>query len=178
APHREGPGVPGGLPDRPGGRRLPAPARPGRPAGAGGGTPAGLRRHHPRAAAAVHLPGHGAHQLGPAGLQPAVPVPRRDPDRDHPLGASRPDPGAVHGLPVGADEGGGDRPVHRWPARRRRQPAGHLGGRRRPGQPRRVRPGHRGRGDRGRRQGAGHRGLRFRGHQAPRPALRPAGQAL
>ena len=55
---------------------------------------------------------------------------------------------------------------------------GHLRRRRRPGQPRRVRAGHRGRGDRRRRQGAGHGRLRLRRHQAPRPALRPARQAV
>ena len=59
-----------------------------------------------------------------------------------------------------------------------RQPGGHLRRRRRPGQPRRVRAGHRRRGDRRRRQGPGDRRLRLRRHQAPGPALRPAGQAV
>ena len=53
AAHRQGPGVPGGVPHRHGGRHLPAHARAGRRQGAGGGAPAGLRRHHPRARAAV-----------------------------------------------------------------------------------------------------------------------------
>ena len=45
----QGPRVPGRVPDRPGGRRLPAPAQPRRSRRARGGTPALLRRHHRRA---------------------------------------------------------------------------------------------------------------------------------
>ena len=45
--HRQGAGVPGGLPHRPGGRCLPAHALAGRQARARGGAPAGLRRPHP-----------------------------------------------------------------------------------------------------------------------------------
>ena len=45
--HRQGPGVPGRVPHRARGRRLPAPALARRPDRAGGGAPAGLRRHHP-----------------------------------------------------------------------------------------------------------------------------------
>ena len=109
AAHRQGAGVPGRLPDRPGGRRLPAPAGPRRPAGAGGGAAAGLRRDHAGAAAAVPVPRDGAHQLGPAGLQPAVPVPRRAARRHGALGEPRADARAEHrlqpGLLVGADRG-------------------------------------------------------------------------
>ena len=47
AAHRQGAGVPGRLPHRHGGRRLPAHALARRPEGARGGAPARLRRHHP-----------------------------------------------------------------------------------------------------------------------------------
>ena len=49
AAHGQGPRVPGGVPDRAGGGRVPAPAHARRPGRAGRGAPAGLRRHHPRA---------------------------------------------------------------------------------------------------------------------------------
>ncbi len=93
AAHRQGPGVPGGLPDRPGGRRLPAPALAGRHPGAGGGAAAGVRRHHPGPAAALPLPGGDPLGLGAAGLQPAVPVRRGVAARAGSLGADR---GVVH----------------------------------------------------------------------------------
>ena len=44
--HGQGPGVPGRVPHRLGGRHVPAHAGDGRPDGAGRGAPAGLRRHH------------------------------------------------------------------------------------------------------------------------------------
>lgn len=47
AAHREGPRIPGGVPDRHGGRRLPAHARAGTGQGAGGGAAPRLRRDHP-----------------------------------------------------------------------------------------------------------------------------------
>ena len=50
AAHRQGPGIPGRVPHRHGGRRLPAHARARPGQGAGGGAPARLRRHHPRPA--------------------------------------------------------------------------------------------------------------------------------
>ena len=59
AAHREGAGVPGRLPDRPRGRRLPAHALARRPERAGGGAPARLRRHHPGPAAALPVAGAG-----------------------------------------------------------------------------------------------------------------------
>ena len=52
----------------------------GDPTRAGRGAPARLRRHHPRAAAALPHP-RGAARLGPAVVQPGVAVPRRDPGR-------------------------------------------------------------------------------------------------
>ena len=100
AAHRQGAGVPGRLPDRPRGRRLPAPAFAGRPARARGGASAGLRRRHPRPRAALRLPRDGALRLGRAVAQPGVAVHRRVPGRprrlashrpgDDPLGATRP----------------------------------------------------------------------------------------
>lgn len=45
--HREGPRIPGGVPDRHGGRRLPAHARAGTGQGAGGGAAPRLCRDHP-----------------------------------------------------------------------------------------------------------------------------------
>ena len=57
APHGQRAGVPGRLPDRPRGRRLPALAFAGRPARARGGASARVRRPHPRPAAALRLAG-------------------------------------------------------------------------------------------------------------------------
>ena len=79
AAHRQGPGVPGRVPHRHGGRRLPAHARARRPGRAGRGAPAGLRRHHPGPRAAVPVAGAVALGVGRAVLEPAVAVPRRDP---------------------------------------------------------------------------------------------------
>ncbi len=79
--HGEGPGVPGRVPHRLGGRRVPAPARPGRPRRAGRGAAARLRRHHPGPAAALPVPGDDPLDVRPAQRQPGVAVPRRDPRR-------------------------------------------------------------------------------------------------
>ena len=89
AAHREGPGVPGRVPDRPRGRRLPARPVAGRPARARGGAPAGVRRRHPRPAAALRLPGGRPLRLGRAVAQPGVPVPRRAAGRPRRLAAYR-----------------------------------------------------------------------------------------
>ena len=67
----------------------------GDPPGAGGGAPAGLRRHHPGPAAALPVPGGDPLGLGAAVLQPAVPVPGGAAGRAGPLGAHR---GGVHHL--------------------------------------------------------------------------------
>ena len=79
AAHRQGPGVPGRVPHRSRGRRLPAPAVARRPDRAGGGAPAGVRRDHPRAGAAVRLPRRDAQRVGVAVVQPGVAVPRGAP---------------------------------------------------------------------------------------------------
>ena len=55
--------------------------------GAGGGAPAGLRRHHPGPRAAVPLPRRGPIRLGRTAVQPAVTLPRRDPRRAGRVGA-------------------------------------------------------------------------------------------
>ena len=70
AAHRQGPGVPGRLPDRARGRRLPALARARRPARARGGAPPRLRRRHPGPRAALPLPRAGPLGLGRPAAQP------------------------------------------------------------------------------------------------------------
>ena len=87
APHRQGPGVPGGLPHRSRGRRLPAPAVAGRPARARGGAPAGLRRRHPRREAPLRLPRARPLGVGRPEPQPGQPVPRRAARRPRRLAA-------------------------------------------------------------------------------------------
>ena len=89
AAHRQGAGVPGRLPDRPRGRRLPALPLARRPARAGGGAPAGLRRRHPRPAAPLRLPRADALGLGRARAQPRVAVPQRAARRPRRLEAHR-----------------------------------------------------------------------------------------
>ncbi len=81
AAHREGPGVPGGVPDRARGRRLPAPALARRQGGARGGAPAGLRRAHPRPRTALRVAGRRTFRVGCALAQPGLAVPRRAPGR-------------------------------------------------------------------------------------------------
>ena len=121
AAHRQGPGVPGRLPHRHGGRHLPAHAGPGRPQGAGGGAPAGLRRHHPGPRAAVPLPRRGPR---PPGARRSTTRRRGSSTRSRPSWSSggAPRPAAMRP------------PAHRRPwrplaaaARRAlaRQPAGH-----------------------------------------------------
>ena len=89
AAHREGPRVPGRVPHRLGGRRVPAPAGAGRPGGALRGAAARLRRHHPRPAAALRLAGADALGVRPAAGQPAVAVPRRGARRGRRLAPQR-----------------------------------------------------------------------------------------
>ena len=89
AAHRQGPGVPGGVPHRPRGRDLPALPVARRPPRARGGAPAGVRRPHPRPRAALRLPGAGPLGLGRAVPQPGVPVPRRAARRPRRLAAHR-----------------------------------------------------------------------------------------
>ena len=131
--HRQGPGVPGGVPHRHGRRRLPAPALARRPQAAGGGAAARLRRHHPGPAAALRLPGDDAQLLGRALLQPGVALPHRDP-RD----AGR--VAAVRGLGPGHSRDGVALPAagRAFPG----QPRGARAVHRRPGRPRRLRARH------------------------------------
>ncbi len=139
-PHRQGPGVPRRLPDRPRGRHFPAHAVPRRPQGARRGAPAGLRRDHPRPAAAVPVEGRRAQRLGAADLRAGQPVPG---------GGAR---GARRLAPLGVDPHAAVVPAGRGAARvaprraDRRQPRDRPPRAGRPGHPRRVRPGHGARG--------------------------------
>ena len=101
--HGQGAGVRHRVPDRLRGRGVPAPAGADRPQGAGRGAPAGLRRHHPGPAAALHHPGRRALGVRDAAAQPAQPVPGR--------GARPPDRLAAAGV--------GDRPAGATPRRPR-----------------------------------------------------------
>ena len=102
--HRQGPGVPGGVPHRPRGRRLPPHAVARRPAGARGGAAAGVRRGDPGPRAALPLSRRHAFGVGCARPQPRLPVPRRDAGRPWSTGAaprrSRP-PGTARTSPAG-----------------------------------------------------------------------------
>ena len=79
APRGQGPRVPGGVHHRHGGRRVPAPALDRRARRAGGGAPPRLRRHHPGPGAPLPDPRVEPHALRRHAVQPAEPVPRRDP---------------------------------------------------------------------------------------------------
>ena len=79
--HRQGPRIPGGVPDRHGARAVPAPALRHGPQGAGRGTPAGLRGPDPRPEAAVRHPLRSPQHVGPEPVQPGQPVPRGNPVR-------------------------------------------------------------------------------------------------
>ena len=140
--HGEGPGVPDRVPHRLGGRRVPAHAGHGRPGRAGRGAAPRLRRHHARAGAALPVPGDDPLVVRAAQRQPGVPVPRRGARRPGRLAARR------------ARALGPRGPLRvRPPARchRPRQLERAEGGaqvvdlprRRRPRQPRQVRPRHR-----------------------------------
>ena len=75
----QGARVPGRVPGRHGGRRVPPHPRAHRARRAGGGAPARLRRHHPGPGAAVPEPRVEPHAVRLHAVQPAVAVPRRDP---------------------------------------------------------------------------------------------------
>ena len=64
--HGQGAGVPGGVPDRPGGRDLPPLPGAGRARGAGGGAPALLRGHHPGPPSVSTSPTPGSAPCGAA----------------------------------------------------------------------------------------------------------------
>ena len=121
--HREGPGVPGRVPDRPRGRRLPARPVPGRPARARGGAPAGVRRRDPRPQRLYVSRAVVRSAWGAPVAQPGLPVPRRAPGR----------PGRLAPYRGRADPVGPARPGQRLgrPARHthRRRPAQLLLGR-------------------------------------------------
>src|SRR5262249_31280987 len=78
-PLRQGPRVPGGVPDRARGRRVPAHAQPRRAGRARGGAAAVLRGHHARPRASLSVPRVEPHALRSHRLLPAEPVPVRDP---------------------------------------------------------------------------------------------------
>ena len=77
--------------------------------GTRGGTPAGLRGHHPGRAAAVPHPGGGPGLVGPAGVPPAVPVPGRDPRRTSSSGGATQRPAAAPAAERLAQRAGGAR---------------------------------------------------------------------
>ena len=184
AAHREGPRVPGRVRHRLGGRHLPALAGPGRPGGALRGAPPRLRRHHPRPAASLPLARGDALGVRAAPGQPAVAVPRRGARRRVGVAARRADlralvPGGPHAVRLRAL----GEPRHR----RQRAPvpsvadaagleggADDLAGRRRPRQPRQVRPRHGHHRRRRRLAGHGHDRLRVLGHRAPHAHRRRA----
>ena len=89
AAHRQGPGVPGRVPHRSRGRRLPAHAVAGRQARARGGAPARLRRADPCPRAALRLAGRRTLRVGGAAAQPGVAVRRRAPGRPRRLAPYR-----------------------------------------------------------------------------------------
>ena len=102
AAHRQGPGVPGRVRDRLGGRHVPAHAGARRSHRTVRGTAAGLRRHHPCAPTALPEPGQGPLVVGSADAQPRVAIPSRDPAGAHRLAAHRP-----RAVIVGARQRGG-----------------------------------------------------------------------
>ena len=87
AAHRQGPGVPGRLPHRAGGRRVPAHAVPRRQARAGGGAAAGVRRPDPCSRAPLRLARSRALGVGRPAAQPGVAVHRRAAGRPRRLAA-------------------------------------------------------------------------------------------
>ena len=131
---REGPRVPQRLHPRHGGRRVPAPPCPRRAGRDRGGAAALLRRHHPGPPAPLPHERVEPHALRVHPVQPAEPVPRRDPRRApaHGRGLTRPaaPPGAARG-PVAScglvglrpHPGHGPRP-HRRQRPQRPRPAG------------------------------------------------------
>ena len=121
APHRQGTGVPGGVPDRDGRRGVPALAQPGRARRARRGTPALLRGHHARAGAAVPLPRVVPEPLRGHRVLPAEPVPARDP-----RGARARDRRGAAVLAFGAS-GGHREAVVNAAVRQASQPTGAMG---------------------------------------------------
>ena len=126
--HGQGPGIPGGVPDRHGARAVPAPALRHRPQGTGGGAPAGLRRPDPGPEAPVPDPLRGAQHVGPEPVQPRQPVHRGDSGRARGVEAGRLHP---------AERRLGERRLHRFqPLRRIVLGRRHRPRARRPARPR------------------------------------------
>ena len=170
--HGQGPGVPRGVPHRHGRRGVPAPALADQREGAGRGAQAGLRRHHPGGAAAVPDPRHRQELVGPSFLPQGVEVPGRDPVRPHRVAPQRAGGDVVGHARSGADGAAAGDPVTG-------EPAGALAVARGHGDPRQVRPRHRGVDRRLRRPGRGEDRLRRRlRRQAPGAPLRPAGEVV
>ena len=136
--HRQGAGVPGGVRDGLGGRHVPAHAGARRSDGAVRGATAGLRRHHPRTAAAVRQPGQGPLVVGSADAQPRIAVPAGDPAAPHRLAADRPVPRPCL-LRSAARAGSARRGPSPCALSGRKTPAAGAGARR-SGHPRQVRP--------------------------------------
>ena len=119
----QGPRVPGRVPRRHGGRRVPPPALARRARRARGGAPPRLRRHHPGPRAALPHQRLEPHAVRRHAVQPAEPVPRRDP-RPSSCEQRRPTGRAASGAGVGPATrrlGAGD-----GPTRRRRRAATRI----------------------------------------------------
>ena len=184
--HRQGPGVPGGLPDRPGGRRVPAHALPRRQARAGGGATAGIRRPDPGPRAALRLASSRALGLGRPAAQPCVAVPRRAAGRPRRLAAyggcddlveppHLRDAARRAGSPATIRHGHG---AVRCRPEGQGRPGDPLTGPGRPGAARHLRARHGGRARGRRRQRSRLDRLRHRRRQAPAAALRAGGEDL
>ena len=170
--HRQGPGVPRGVPHRDGRRGVPAPALADQREGTGGGAPAGLRRDHPGRAAPLPDPGAGEELVGPPLLPQAVEVPHRDPGRPDRVAPGRVRRPVVGHARPGADGAAGGDPVTGEPPGARAVTGGH-------GDPRQVRPGYGGIDGRLRRPGRGEDRFRCRvRRQAPGAPLRPSGEVV
>ena len=135
----QGPRVPRGVRGGHGGRGLPPHAVDGRARRAGGGAAAGLRRPHPGPAAPAPDPRVEPDALRDHAVQPAQPLPGRDPGRAGRVHRGQPagEPTGRRGLPVGGlppRSGGGPGPHRR---------AGHGPPRTRAVRGRQPRPAHR-----------------------------------
>ena len=198
--HRQGPGIPGGVPDRHGARAVPAPALRHRSQGTGRGTPAGLRGPDPGPEAPLPDPVRGPQHVGPEPVQPRQPVHRGDPGRARRVEARRRQPPVRRlgerrrrSAPAAtADRSGAPAPPaaprpalrrlqRRCPRRGRQEPGPAAEGNRRrqrggQGQPHQLRQRHRPGGG-GRRGQDGRQGEVRRRREAAAAALRAADQA-
>ena len=108
-PRRQGPRVPGRVHHRPGGRRVPPPALDRRARRDGGGAPPRLRGPHPGPGAPLPHPRVEPHALRRHAVQPAQPVPRRDPraSSSRPSSSAGPAAAAAPTAAAAAAYGGG-----------------------------------------------------------------------